>query len=220
MSVRQWPLLQPGDWDQPFLVALGLSVLLHALLLSLHWTRPQATDSSGISALNAVLMRPPAPAPAAQAVPEKRRNREKPAGSTPLAAEKSPTSLRHRAEDAENVTAGQRNTSEQSGSVDGSSQYRSDKAPAGIEAHNALKPGEVRAVVMIREDGHVGQILWRRLPALTHDQLFRIEVAIRARKLPGAQAGQVRSEIINIKALLAELEGDKVEEDRQSLPEH
>ena len=204
MTARQWPLFQPGEWDQSFLLALGLSVLLHALILAITPPRQPEGNAPGSSALNAVLIRRSWSSLAA----ETRTTPQKPNGKAEdmmLTAPGQAAPVSPQRKEAKTAS----HARHPAGSTDkreGTTLQGSDHPPAGNESRPALKPGEVSVIFMIREDGLVGQILWNKLPAMTDAQLFRVEAAIRARKLPGAMSGQVRTETINIQALLDELE--------------
>lgn len=207
MHARQWPLFQPGEWDQPFLIALGLSVLLHTFVLSLSLTQRAPGRNPGASSLNVVLAGKSSPGTTVTAVPESSES-EKSSRAIPLTVrEETSASIRKQHEETGRSGA-ERRISNSTVAGRGSS-ATADQNPAGRETRPALKPGEVSVIVLIRDDGHVGQILWDKMPAMTDAQLYAVEAAIRARKLPGAMSGQVRTETINIQALLDELEGRK-----------
>jgi hypothetical protein len=217
MAVLRWAALEPGEWDQRFLLALGLSFMLHVLLLSLSLPHKPANRIPGASALTAVLMRAPAAGQTASATPQHSETGT-PDEQKALVREQSPVSIQTRRKE----TTPQGNSRRIAGAThpgEGVSPLRSEQGPSGKETRTELKPGEVNVIFLVRDDGHVGQILWKRLPAMTYAQLERIEALIRARKLPGAISGQVRRETINIQALIEEIEGRKPARDEKAAPE-
>lgn len=214
MQAVQWPLFEPSEWDQQLLVALGLSVLLHVLVLALYLPQRHQSRESGGSTLTAVLLRPPSASPARTAVPETSEAPSRVKEKILTREDASASIERQRKEMAHQAPS--RRIAGEAKPGEGSAALRAEKSPSGKEAQAELKPGEVNVVYLIRDDGHVGQILWKSLPAMTYPQLERIEAAIRAKKLPGAFSGQVRTVTINVLALLDELEGRKPARDEAS----
>lgn len=74
---------------------------------------------------------------------------------------------------------------------------------AGAERPQPARPGGVTALLSIGEGGHVSQILWNQLPALSDEQLRRLEGLVRGRTYAGTLAGQTLNEVIDVRALLA-----------------
>jgi hypothetical protein len=54
----------------------------------------------------------------------------------------------------------------------------------------------------IGDGGLITQILWDRLPALTNEQLKRLESILRANTYPESMAGTMVTEVVDVRGLL------------------
>ncbi|MDP2826183.1 MAG: hypothetical protein Q8O52_26285 [Sulfuritalea sp.] len=181
------------DDERRLHLTLGLSVLLHAILL-LAWKLPPTVWKVADHAVLTVVLRgaaplaqssPPAtekkpdiavlvrkePAPAAFSVPPKPAAV---AAVAPPAAPPQPAASAAKARVAEQPTPGR----------------ASNAPPAAVG---------VSVILVIGGDGRVNQIFWDRLPALTDEQLRRVEAAIRAKTYAGSQT---ISEIFDVRGFL------------------
>lgn len=80
---------------------------------------------------------------------------------------------------------------------------RPGSSSPGDMARAMPQAGGVSVLLAIGEGGRVEHIHWDRLPALTDEQLRRVEAALRARTYAGFLVGQAVNETIDVKALLA-----------------
>ncbi|RTL56466.1 MAG: hypothetical protein EKK46_04450 [Rhodocyclaceae bacterium] len=74
----------------------------------------------------------------------------------------------------------------------------------GPEAQSISNRGLFNALLTIGDDGDVGQIIWKDLPALTNAQLQRLESFLRAKKYGPGMAGRTISETVDLRPFLTE----------------
>ncbi|MBK8761074.1 MAG: hypothetical protein IPM03_11705 [Sulfuritalea sp.] len=73
------------------------------------------------------------------------------------------------------------------------------QANSGRASNSRLTPVGVAVLLVIGVDGHVSQIFWDKLPALTNEQFRRVEAAILAKTYA---PGQTISEVFDVREFL------------------
>lgn len=202
MSGQHVPRVEKrGDASSRFYVALSISLVLHAIVL-IRWTTVAPTrHDAGYSSIDVVLVRTSSPSSATMQLPDDGTHAQRPpevlAQTLRSETPRPPPSPNQTRDSRKSLTGGVAKD-RQNGTQTG------DAHPAGREMRRALKAGEASALFLINEDGHIGQIYWDRLPALTDEQMRRLENSIRSRQYPRSSAGQVLSEILDVQPFLAE----------------
>ncbi|HEY6897194.1 MAG TPA: hypothetical protein VI279_08025 [Rhodocyclaceae bacterium] len=209
MAVQRFRVYDPwlSEEDQRFALALFFSALAH-LVFVLAWKMPPSEwQSAGRSTLSVSFRASgteahpdkPAATPAKTAAAERSAVLVK--AQAPIAVAPPPTKA--------SITGAPIAKASQAGEPSASTQSQpttKSVAPPGVEAPSA-RPGWVNALLSIRENGEVGQILWRELPALTNQQLRRLESSIRAKNYGNALAGRTVNEAVDVRPYLTEAEG-------------
>jgi hypothetical protein len=176
------------DDEKRFQRSLGLSVLLHAMLL-LAWKLPPPVWKAADQAVLTVILRGVAPmAPGAEVAIEK-----KPDQSVLVKKEPAPVAIPVPVPAPATVTApAVRPPAAQPGSPG----RLAPRAAPGRLSTAASAPVGVPVLLVIGSDGRVNQIFWNTLPALTDEQLRRVEAAIR---LKPYAPGQTVQEIFDVR---------------------
>jgi hypothetical protein len=182
--------------DGRFAVALGISILIHGILLQ--YTRPlhSLTNQQGAAGFSVSFRKlqpeetrsvpPENPSPALGLKPSVIRGADE-AVSVAMAAGVSPRQAESIKAPAESV---------------GVASHSEASTPSGQRARVHRKPGDVVVLLTIGDNGRPGQIIWGELPALSKAQLDLIEARIRARSYSQAIGGSTLTEEINIFSLL------------------
>lgn len=181
------------DDEKRLQFALGLSVLLHAVLL-LAWKLPPQVWKAADHAVLTVVLRGAAPLapstpPAAEQVHELAVLVQKDPATAAFSVPPKPA-----APAAAVVPA----TRPQPALA--ASQARLSTQPTPGRLSNSI-PSVVGVTVtlVIGPDGHVRQMFWDKLPALTDEQFRRVEAAIREKTYA---AGQTINEVVDVRGLL------------------
>jgi hypothetical protein len=178
--------------EKRFQRSLGLSVLLHAMLL-LAWKLPPPVWKAADHAVLTVILRGVAPmAHSADAASEK-----KPDQSLLVKKEPAPVAIPLPA----TVTATMQVPSpvpavRPPAALPGSPGRLAPKAAPGRLSAAAPAPVGVPVLLVIGSDGRANQIYWNTLPALTDEQLRRVEAAIR---LKTYAPGQTVQEVFDVR---------------------
>ena len=192
----------PGTFrieDERFCKALVFSLLVHIAIIVFWVPQLRNKHETGASPLTVMLAKP---ASASQAVTQSQVISPSPKKTTILTTV-SPSS------DTPHVTP--RGIKQQTVNTNPaiSIQKRDLTTPvlpknAGKEEERrpGLRPGEASMVMEIGDNGVVGQIIWNQLPALTDDQLFRLEAAIREHYRLQSESGRFVRQVIDIRDFL------------------
>ena len=68
-----------------------------------------------------------------------------------------------------------------------------------VDRRPAVKPGQARFVMEVSSDGRIGQIIWDKLPAMDTETFNRLEATIRARGYVGSPSGGFLRQTINVR---------------------
>lgn len=179
--------------ERRFRLTLGLSVAFHVLLL-LVWKLPAPVWKTADAAILTVVLRGAASAiPRIEAIPEPQRDpsvlrRTDPAPASfsvplrpPLPVPASPAPVRP------------------SGASAGDAGRPANKPAPGKISNAPSAVVGVAVIIVTDETGRPGQIYWNNLPALTDEQLRRVEAAIRARRYA---PGQTINDVFNVREFL------------------
>ena len=181
------------DDEKRLHVTLGLSVLLHAVLL-LAWKLPPQVWKAADHAVLTVVLRGAAPVaastpPAAEPVHEVAVLVQKPPAVATFSVPPKPAAQPAAVPPAVRPQPGP-----------AASQARLATQPTPGRPSNSI-PSVVGVAVtlVIGADGHVRQMFWDQLPALTDEQFRRVEAAIREKTYA---AGQTLNEVVDVRGLL------------------
>ncbi len=191
---RHW---NHAEWKQEdekrFQLTLGFSVLLHALLL-LAWKLPPQVWKAADHAVLTVVLR--GAAPLAQSSPAA----SEPKQDVTVLVQKEPAPAAFSVLPKPVVQGAPAPPAPRPQPTASVSQARvASQATVGRLSNAPPAPVGVTVLLVIGGDGRVGQILWDKLPALTDDQLRRVETVIRQRTYA---AGQTLNEIVDVRAIL------------------
>lgn len=181
------------DDEKRLYVTLGFSLLLHAVLL-LAWKLPAPLWKAADQAVLTVVLRGAAPlAPSAPAAVEKKTELPVLVRKEPAPAVFSvPPKPAAQGAVAPPVTRPQ--------SASAASPARVAPVPTpGRLSNSRPAPVGVTVMLVIGGDGRVQQIYWNTLPALTDEQLRRVEAAIREKTYA---PGQTINEIFDVRGFL------------------
>ena len=200
MRADAWP--HPpfaADWtDERLIRALVFSVVVHLALL-LFWVPQHLQARQTGSSVLTVMLSKPADRPSGsiqQPVVSPQQGK-----AVEYLTSKAVTDLHVLVEPANVDPAKQRAMSAEAVSkAPGGEQTATPQAAAsGGEYRSARRPGEARVALEIGEDGRVGQILWYQLPAMTDEQLFRLEATIRERYKLQSESGHFVRQTIDVR---------------------
>lgn len=179
------------DDEKRFQITLGLSVLLHAVLL-LAWKLPPPLWKTADHAVLTVVLRGAASlAPSAPAEAEKK-------GEVSVLVQPAPATFSVPPKPATQAVAEPSAARPQSAQI--ASPARVAPQPTQGRPSNAIPaPVGVSVMLVIGGDGRVRQIIWDQLPALTDEQLRRVEAAIREKAYA---PGQTITEIFDVRGFL------------------
>lgn len=181
------------DDERRFHLTLGLSVLLHALLL-LAWKLPPQVWKAADHAVLTVVLR--GAAPLAQSSPELAQ--PKPEVSVLVQKDPGPAAFSVPPRPVVQGAAARPEVRPQP--VLSASQGRLAAQPTqGRPSNSAVAAVGVTVMLVIGGDGRVQQIFWDKLPALNDEQMRRLEAAIREKTYA---AGQTRNEIVDVRSIL------------------
>lgn len=197
------------SWDEYgdrlcFTRALILSALLHGALLTLWKAAPRDWGGGGSPVLSVTFKTVVAPeSHPALLTPEARANRDA-QGALLLRPEAGPqvvpASSAHPAADLTH-SAGAAKSSTATTLASQSPVQKGTPSPGSNEPDSTKSSG-VRVLLTIGEQGRVNQIIWNQLPALTDEQLRRLETSIRTRTYAESMSGQSIDDMIDVRAFL------------------
>jgi len=181
------------DDEKRLHVTLGLSVLLHAVLL-LAWKLPPQVWKAADHAVLTVVLR--GAAPLASSSPPAAEQRHEVA----VLVQKSPAVATFSVPPKPAAQPAAVPPAARPQPAPAASQARqSTQTTAGRPSNSTPSVVGIAVTLVIGADGHVRQIFWDRLPALTDEQLRRVEAAIREKTYV---AGQTLNEVVDVRGLL------------------
>lgn len=181
------------DDERRFRLTLGISVALHALFL-LFWNLPPPVWRAADAAVLTVVLRGAAPVvPVSPPVPEQAREasvlvQNDPRQATFSVPAKPPIPVPA-------VPA----MPQPSPAIPGELGRRASKLNPGRASNATPAPVGISVMLVIGSDGRANQIYWDKLPALTDEQLRRVERVIRARIY---RPGQTVTEVFDVREFL------------------
>lgn len=180
------------DDESRLYLTLGFSVLMHAALL-LAWKMPAPVWKAADHAVLTVVLRGAAPL----------------AQSSPTTGEKADVAVLTRKEPAPAAFSMPPRPAASASTAPPVAPARPAAPPSRARAAMQPTPGHpanrnpaavgVNVLLVVGGDGRVQQILWDQLPALTDEQLRRVEAVIRRKTYA---AGQTLNEIVDVRSIL------------------
>jgi hypothetical protein len=203
----------PTEWkhddEKRFQRTLGLSVLLHALLL-LAWKPPPQIWKAADHAVLTVVLR--GVAPLAQSSPAAVAQKQDVA--VLVQQQPAPATFSVPPKPAASGTSAPSATRPQSTPAASPARVVAKPTPGRLSNAPPAAIG-VTVLLVIDGNGRVGQIFWDKLPALTDDQFRRLEAVIREKTYT---AGQTLNEIVDVRAIL-QLPPAQAQESAMPLPQ-
>lgn len=181
------------DDEKRLHVALGLSVLLHAVLL-LAWKLPPQVWKAADRAVLTVVLRGAAPmAPSSPPVVEQPHE-----VAVLVQKHPAPAAFSVPPKPAAQVPAARPAARPQPSPALGPARL-STQATQGMPLNRNSSVGGATVTLVIGADGRIRQMFWDKLPALTDEQFRRVEAAMREKTYA---AGQTLNEIVDVRGLL------------------
>jgi hypothetical protein len=176
-----------------FAVILAFSALLHLVVLFAIKLRPSVPSGSGYPVLT-VMFQTMAPAPSAslRSRPPAETLVKPPPLPRPVAPAPSPV----------RETRPEVKLPAQEAQIPSKANSGTNRPAPGRDARASAAVGGFSVLMSIGDGGLITQILWDRLPALTDEQLKRLESILRANTYPESMAGTMVTEVVDVRGLL------------------
>ena len=207
MPILLWPSWL--DWwteeeNQRLLITVGVSLFLHYATLAL-WKSPVASGSVSTSAVTVFLAARPnsqaaSVAPTEVLVPELSTPRLPPLPPVPPVTP-APTPVAEIVKPLPPTPSLPQRMASTTSKVSSAATGQASPPPAP-QALTAQHADGVTVVLRVNADGKVTQIFWNRLPAISVEQLDRLEHIVRTRQFVPHVTDRTVSEIIDVRALL------------------
>lgn len=191
LAPRHWRHDEWKQYDEKrFQFSLGLSIVLHAVLL-LAWKLPPPVWKAADHAVLTVILRGVVPV----AINADVASEKKPDKTVLLKKEPAPVAIPLPAKLPAPVSSPQLPVRAPDAQAGSPGRLATKAAPGRLSA-KAPAPVGFPVLLVIGSDGRVNQIYWNTLPALTDEQLRRVEAAIR---LKTYAPGQTVQEVFDVR---------------------